>query len=152
MLDPAPRKLREMHQTVGTADIDKGTEIGDRRNHAGADIALLERCQQFVLATLAHFLYGLAFRKDESITITIDFYNLQGHTATDHLGHIRLFLRLRPAADTADLRGWHEATHTIEIDQQPTFVIVDHLGFDHFVGIKALLESAPALFLPGLIY
>src|SRR3954468_13091649 len=69
MLDPTPRKLRKMHQPVGTADIDKSPEIGDRGNYAGADIPLLERCQQFVFATLAHFLYGLAFGKDESITI-----------------------------------------------------------------------------------
>src|SRR5439155_7787095 len=84
--------------------------------------------------------------------IAIDLYDLQRHAATDHLGHIGLLLRLRPAADTADLRGWHEATHAIEINQQTAFVIVDHLGFDHLVGIEALLEPAPALLLPGLVY
>src|SRR5437867_12833263 len=98
-----------MDESIGAADVDERAEVADRRDHAGATVALLGRGEQLVFASLTYFLDRLALGKDEPIAIAIDLDDFERQRRADHLGHVRLLLRLRPAADAADLRCRNEA-------------------------------------------
>src|SRR5215207_6307651 len=77
MPDPAPGKLREMDQSVRSADVDEGAEVADRRDTALTDLALAQFIDQPLLHHVSPLLHRLALREDESVSVTIDFDDLQ---------------------------------------------------------------------------
>ncbi len=151
MLDTAPGKLAQVDQAVGAADIHERAEVGDRRDRARANIAFLEVLDDLVLARLTDFLRGLALAQDQAVPVAVDLDDLQRQRAADQPCHVGLLLRVRTPADARNLRGRHEPAHAVQIHQQATLVVVDHLRLQHLAVFELLLQPPPALLLACLI-
>ena len=81
----------------------------------------------------------------------VDFDDLEVQLAANQAGHVGLLLSVVTAADFGNLRCRHKATHTVEVDQETAFVVINDLGFDNLVVVSCLLQHTPGLLLTGTV-
>src|SRR5947207_436522 len=98
-----------MRETVGTAEVNEHSEVTDRRDAAGADLALVQLVQQTVFLLGAPLLQRGALRKDRAIAAAIDLDHLQAQRAADLLRKRLRTLGTRLRAD--HLRHRDEGVH-----------------------------------------
>src|SRR5579859_1990066 len=77
MIDTTPSELANMHQSVGTAQVHKGTKVCQIADNTFTDFAGLKFVEQLFAATLAPFLDGQTLGEDQAIARPINLDNLE---------------------------------------------------------------------------
>src|SRR5579875_1354941 len=129
VIDAIVGKLGNVDETIRTAEIDKGTEIGQVAHHAVADLPGLKSVEQLVFALGAAFLGRGTLRQNKPVTAAVDLDDLQvqapalhGSQRPSHL--LALAVLARDVAEVENLGNRNEAANAFEVDDQATLVKV----------------------------
>ena len=133
-------QLADMHQAaVFEADVDKRTEVANRRNAALTNLAFGQLLDQSLLHHVTAFLDGLPLGKNQAITMPVDLNDFERKHRANQARHVGLLARLVTAANLTDLRRRHEATDAIEVHEETTLVVIGDLSFDDLVRLMQFL-------------
>src|SRR5512137_1744704 len=128
MADPSPAQLRQVHQTISAAYVDKSTKGGQAADNAMPHLALPQLVEQPVALLFAPFALGLGRRQDQAMLVLIDLDHLDLHPFADHTRQpLQPLLRAHGWAKIGYLRSRDKAPDPTQGDHQTTFVIADHL-------------------------
>ena len=139
-----PRELREVRQSVGAAEVHEHTEVADRSDPTGANLALVQLVQQAVLLLGAPLLQRRTLREDRAVAAAVDLDHLQAKGTTHLLCQRGGPVGARLGAN--DLRHRDERVHALHVRQQSALVVAGHLALEDVAILEALLQRAPALF------
>ncbi len=144
VVDVLPGQLGDVHQTVDAAEVHERTEVDDRGDDAGADLALLQGLEE----GLAHLGLGLlepgTAGQDHVVAVLVQLDDL----GLELLADVRL-----EVADAAhlDQRGGQEAAQA-DVEDETTLDDLDDGAGDDAVLFLDLLDRAPgALVLRALL-
>ena len=143
VVDVLPGQLGDVHQTVDAAEVDERTEVDDRGDDTGADLALGQLVQELA----AHLGLGLleprAARQDDVVAVLVQL---------DDLGLERLAdvgLQVAHAAHLDQRRGQEAAQ--ADVDDQAALDDLDDGALDDLVVLLLLLDRAPGALVLGAL-
>ena len=67
----APRQLRDVHEAVDATEVDEGSEVDDRGDGAGQDLALLELDEDVLALVLATLFEDDAAREHDVVAVAV---------------------------------------------------------------------------------
>ncbi len=148
MINAVVRKLRDMDESIGAAEVDESAETGQVADDATPYLSGLKLIEQFIFTLGALLLNCRALRQDKPVTAAIDLDDLERQTPVDHgrqrLGDFLVFAVLtRDVAQIEHLRYRDESAYSFDIDDEAAFVVVDHRGLDDRTLVVQLLDVAP---------
>jgi hypothetical protein len=135
MVDVLPRQLGHVDEPVNAAEVDEGAEVHDRRDHALAHLALLERLQEVLALLRLRFLEELAAREDDVVAVLVEFDD----AALELFADVRLEIA---HASHLDERGRKEPPQP-DVEDQTALDYLDHGSGDGLVLILLLFDDAP---------
>ena len=144
MVDPAPSHVRDVQQTVNTAQIHERTVIGDVLDDAVHDIAFGQLADDFCA------LFGTAFFQDGATghndvpPAAIHFQDLE------RLSHSHQWADITHRAHI-DLRSWQERNCTAQIDGEATFDPAKDRAFDAFLFVVGFFQAVPGFLAPRFV-
>ncbi len=149
MAQALPRDLRQVHQTIGAADVDEGAEVSQGNDAAGAHLARLELDDQQLLERLARLARRRPLREDQPVAAPVDLDHFGQDRLADHLAPALVGgLAVRPAAARrADLGCRDEAAQVADLDNQAALVIAaDRPFIDRLLLLQRLGPRPVGLF------
>src|SRR5216684_1305633 len=144
VVDAPPGDVGDVEQPVDAAEIDEGAVIGDVLDHAGEDLALLERGDQLgALLGPAFFQHGAARHHDIAARAV-------------HLEDLEGLRRAEQGRDVAhradiDLAARQEGAGAVEIDGEAALDAAEDDAGDALVALERLLEQGPGLLAARLL-
>src|SRR5579859_1312095 len=149
VIDGTPGQLTDMHESVRAPQINEGSKAGNVADGSATDFARPQLVKQFLAASLAPFLDGQAFRKDQALTFTVDLNDFQLQLFVFHalqFGRRLLVLAARShffARKVEDLGDGHIAADTGHIDDQAALIVVDDSRLEQLAVLILFLGDAP---------
>src|SRR5262249_37627839 len=104
VVDVAPRQLGDVDQAVHAVQVDEGAEVDDVRDHAGDDVARVERVEDRLPHLLALVLEDGAAREHDVVPRAVELDHLAAELRAEEL------VQILDAADVDERRG-QEAAH-----------------------------------------
>src|SRR6185312_9965064 len=144
VVDVLPGELGDVDQTVDAAEVDERTEVDDRRDLAGPDLALGELVEELAAHRRLGLLQPRTAGEDDVVAVLVQLDDL----GLDLLAHVGLEI-----ADAAhlDQRGGEEAAEA-DVEDESTLDDLDDGALDRLVVVLELLDRAPgALVLRALL-
>ena len=132
-----PGQFGEVGETVGAAEVDEDPEVADRRDLAGADLALGELTEQALLLGGAPFLHGGALGQDGAVAAAIDLDHLHAQAAAHHLG--QRVRALGAGLGAHHLRHRDEGVHALDVGEQAALVEAGDLRVEDLAALEPLL-------------
>ncbi|EFH71148.1 conserved uncharacterized protein [Gardnerella vaginalis 5-1] len=136
VIDVLPRKLRHVNETVNTAEVNKRTEVYDRRHNAFANLTLLKLREEGFANFGLGFLKELATRKHNIVAVLIELENLS-------LNLLANVWRKIAHATHLNQGSWQEAAKT-DINNQAALNSFNNGTFNDAVCILNLLDVTPS--------
>ena len=139
MVDAAPRDIGDVQQSVHTAQIDKGTVVGDVFHDAVQDHAFLQALDQFAALFGAGFFQHGAARHDDIAARAVHFQDLEWLRAA----HQRSDVAHR--ADI-DLTAGEKRDGAAEVDGEAALDPAVDRAIDTLLALERLFQVGPCLF------
>src|SRR6185437_2334321 len=121
-------------------------KVGQVAHRPGAYLADLQLVQELLTPPRTPLLHRQALGENQPVAVAVNLDDLELELATHHglqlllgLGVVGVVLAL----EVENLADRHEATNAVEVDDQATFVEVDHLGLEQLATVRLLLGDAP---------
>src|SRR5260221_11685943 len=144
VVDVLPGQLGHVHQAVDPAQVDERAEVHDGRDHALADLALLQRVQEVLPDLRLRLLEPGAAGQDHVIAVLVQLDDLR----LDLLAHVRLQVANSPHLD----QGRRQEPAQADVQDQAALNDLDDGAGDDAVLFLDLLDRAPgALVLRALL-
>jgi len=149
--DVLPGHLRQVHQAVSPAEIDKRAEIAQTADDAPPHFAFLKLFQEGLFALGAAATLGLALAENQTAALAVDLDNLDGDLATDQVGHVVFALAfIQAARQIHNMTGGHKATQVAKRDDQTAPVGFGNNAFEERLIGQGFFRLGPVLDLAGL--
>ena len=132
-----------MHEAVGAAEVHEDTEVSNRGDRPGPDVALIEFVEQALFLLGPPLLQSRALGQDHAVTSAVDLDHLEPELTTDLCGERIRAIRARLSAD--HLGHGDEGVNAFDVREQPALVVAGDLGFEDLAGLEARLQHTPAL-------
>ncbi len=140
-----------MYQTVGTAQIDEGAEIGDAGNAAGPCLTLCQLVHHSIALLVLPGAQGASLREDQAPALPVDLDDPGSYLLPDHrFQALSPLLRGEAPGHSGDLRRGYEASQLAEGDDEAAPVAADHFGLPELLVLHHLLGVDPVLLGPSL--
>src|SRR5216683_668935 len=138
MVDAPPGDVGDVQEAVDAAEIDEGAVIGDVLDHAGEDLAFLERGDQLRALLGPAFLEHGAARHHDIAARAVHLEDLEGLRRAQQGGDVA------HRADI-DLAARQKGAGAVEIDGEAALDAAEDDPGDALVALERLLEQGPRL-------
>ena len=119
-----PRQLRDVNQSIGSADVHERSIAGDARDRPLDRSPGLEPAEELFPLARAILVLGSLLADDEPVALSVDLENLHGDPLADQ--------RLQAARVSArDLARGQEASQAEDVDDQAALVLLANVGVDN---------------------
>ena len=132
VVDPAPRHIGDVQQSVDATEVDECTEVGNIRDGTGDLLAFVDLAQDGVSCFGTFLLLQLATADDDVASFFVNLEDDGANGAADELTQVGL-------STDVHLRGGHEDRHA-NIDQEAALDLPDTKAFD-LVAFVVVLEN-----------
>src|SRR5713226_2617673 len=144
MVDAPPGDVGDVQEAVDAAEIDEGAVIGDVLDHAGEDLAFLERGDQLGALLGPAFLEHGAARHHDIAARAVHLEDLEGLRRAQQGGDVA------NRADI-DLAARQEGAGAVEIDGEAALDAAEDDAGDALVALERLLKQGPGLLAARLL-
>src|SRR5882724_6343007 len=144
MIDAPPGDVGHVQQTVDAAEIDEGAVVGDVLDHAGENLALAQRGDEFGAGFGAALFHDGAARDDDIAACAVHLENLKGLWRAHEGAHVahRAYI---------DLAAGQEGHGAREIDGETALDAPEDNAGDALVFLECLFELGPGLLAARLL-
>src|SRR3982751_1485151 len=143
VVDVLPGQLGDVHQTIDAAEVDERTEVDDRGDDAGADLALGQLVEELAANLGLRLLQPLPAGQDDVVAVLVELDDL-GLELAAHVG-----LQVADAAHL-DQRGGQEPAQA-DVEDEDTLDDLDDGAGDDLVGFLLGLDRAPGALVLGAL-
>src|SRR5436190_16465996 len=136
-MEPSPRHVRHMQQTVNTADINKCAVLGQVLDRAVDNIADVDRGERFGLLLINDFVGDDLARENDIVSTPAEFYDLGLDLFADVAVEIS-------CGSGIDLRARQKRFDAVDLDLQTAFGFIDDLANNCAFFAISGLDLAPS--------
>ena len=136
--DAAPRDVRDVQQTVDTAEVDEHAEVGHVLDVAFQNLTFLEVVQDGLTLLLEVFLDEYFVRNHHVVESGVDFHHFHFHATANINVEVADGLHV-------DLRAGQEGFYAVELHDEAAFGATLHYAFEDGIQLEGIVNSLPGL-------